>query len=65
MVLERSMEEVETEFGRIRIKTGRKVGRLLSASPEYEDCKTAAQKHDVSARVVYEKAVDAFRGKPV
>lgn len=65
MVLERSMEEVETEFGRVRIKTGRKDGRLLSASPEYEDCKTAAQKHDVSTRVVYEKAVDAFRGKPV
>ena len=40
--LERRWEEVVTEFGVVRIKIGERAGRVITASPEYEDCKKAA-----------------------
>ena len=35
--LDRRWAEVETTFGKIRIKIGRRSGRETTASPEYED----------------------------
>ena len=37
-VLERSIEEVETPFGLVRIKVARDGARTLHFQPEYEDC---------------------------
>jgi uncharacterized protein (TIGR00299 family) protein len=61
--LERRRQEVATEFGTIGIKTGEKNGVLITASPEYEDCKGAAREHAVSVKRVYEAAIAAFKGK--
>jgi uncharacterized protein (TIGR00299 family) protein len=54
--LERRWEEVVTEFGAIRIKIGEQNGRVITASPEYEDCKKAALQHGVPIRHVHESA---------
>ena len=43
-VLERSVETCETEFGKIRFKTGRYHGKVLVRKPEFEDCKAAAER---------------------
>ncbi|MBE0558067.1 MAG: nickel pincer cofactor biosynthesis protein LarC [Proteobacteria bacterium] len=59
--LERRWEEVATEFGKIRIKIGERDGRMITASPEYEDCKRAAAEYGVPARQVYESAVALHR----
>ncbi len=59
--LERRWEEVVTEFGKIRIKLGERDGRLITASPEYEDCKRAATEHGVAIRRVYESAAALHR----
>ena len=59
--LERRWEEVATEFGRIRIKIGERGGRVITASPEYEDCKRAAAAHGVPLRQVYESAAALHR----
>jgi len=59
--LERHSEEVVTKFGKIGIKIGKKDGRIVTASPEYEDCKKAANALAVPVKLVYETAIYAFR----
>ena len=54
LTLERSWQTVTTEYGNIRIKCGTWLGEEVSASPEYEDCKQAAQAHGVPLRLVYD-----------
>ena len=58
--LDRRWAEVETPFGKIRIKIGRRSGRETTASPEYEDCKRAAIKHGAPLRRVYDTALAAY-----
>jgi uncharacterized protein (DUF111 family) len=56
-VLARDFRDVETRYGRIRIKytaTG-------AFTPEYEDCRRAATEHHVPLRIVMTEAGDAFR----
>jgi uncharacterized protein (TIGR00299 family) protein len=59
--LEREAVTVETEFGTIAVKVGRHKGRIVSATPEYEECRAAALAHGVPLRVVQEAARAAFR----
>jgi hypothetical protein len=59
--LERHWEEVITEFGMIRIKIGERNGRIVTASPEYEDCKRAAIEHGAPLRIVHETALNVYR----
>ena len=54
--LDREVTEVETEFGRVRVKLGRRDGRVVSQSPEYEDCRRLAEKHQVPLKEVYRQA---------
>ena len=54
LTLERSWQTVTSEYGDIRIKCGTWLGEEVSASPEYEDCKQAAQAHGVPLRLVYD-----------
>jgi pyridinium-3,5-bisthiocarboxylic acid mononucleotide nickel chelatase len=63
--VEREAVTVETEFGRIAVKVGRLRGRVLSATPEFEDCREAAQKFGVTLREVQEAARAAFRESSV
>ncbi|MBU0714293.1 MAG: nickel pincer cofactor biosynthesis protein LarC [Verrucomicrobia bacterium] len=56
-VLERRHESVETPFGRVRVKIGRWQGSDITVSPEYEDCRRAAESAGVSVRAVYEAAL--------
>ena len=42
--LSRSMATVETEFGPIQVKVGRRGGQVVRVSPEYEDCRAAAER---------------------
>ncbi|MDQ5836695.1 MAG: nickel pincer cofactor biosynthesis protein LarC, partial [Acidobacteriota bacterium] len=58
--LEREAVTVETEFGRIAVKVGRLRGRLVSATPEYEECREAALKAGATLREVQEAARAAF-----
>ena len=56
-VLERHFTEVETSYGKVRIKytdTG-------SFAPEFEDCRTAAASRQVPLRAVMAEASEAFR----
>jgi len=61
LCLDRRWEEVVTEFGVIRIKIGERNGRVITASPEYEDCKRAAIEHGTPIRRVHETALTVYR----
>ena len=54
LTLARSWRTVETEYGDIRLKIGVWQGEEVTTSPEYEDCKRAAVKHNVALRRVYD-----------
>lgn len=54
--LERKIKTLETEYGKIRVKIGYYNGKVVSISPEYEDCKKIAKKHKIPIKVIYEKA---------
>lgn len=63
VTLERRLVEVETEWGKVRIKAGYLRGEEVNAAPEYEDCRTAALARNVPVKLVMEAAMLAYRGR--
>lgn len=61
--LNRKWETATTRFGDIRIKVGMIDDTEIVASPEYEDCRKAAEAHSVPVRQVYDEAIAAYRAK--
>lgn len=55
VVLMREIKEVETEFGKIRVKVSRMDNGETKCSPEYEDCKRAARKFKIPITEVMKK----------
>jgi hypothetical protein len=58
--LAREIKEVDTRWGRVRVKVSRG-GDVVTLSPEYEDCKRLAREHDVALRTILEEAQAAAR----
>ena len=59
--LAREFVTVQTEFGAIRIKTGKLDGEIVNAKPEFSDCRLAAEKHNVSVKAVLDAAIAAYQ----
>lgn len=60
--LHREIREVTTRFGPIRVKlSGSADSAALTIAPEYEDCRRAAETHQVALRVVIDEAQTAAR----
>jgi pyridinium-3,5-bisthiocarboxylic acid mononucleotide nickel chelatase len=60
--LERAFAEVETPYGRVRLKLARLEGREVGAQPEYDDCHARAREKGVPVRDVMAAAIAAHRG---
>lgn len=60
-VLERDVVGVETPYGAIGVKIGRRAGRVYNAQPEFEDCQTAAAARGVPVKEVWAAALAAYR----
>ena len=58
--LGREIRKVKTRFGSIRIKVSLFQGKVVQATPEYEDCRTAALKAGVPLREVQREATLEF-----
>ena len=50
--LDREFVTVETRFGSITVKVGKRDGKVLSVKPEFKDCQTAAQTHKIAVKNV-------------
>jgi hypothetical protein len=60
-VLSREHVPVETPYGQIRIKVARaRDGRLINYAPEFEDCRAAAERHQVAVREVQTAALATY-----
>jgi uncharacterized protein (TIGR00299 family) protein len=58
--LEREIVQVETSAGSVQIKVGRRHGRIVQASPEFESCDRAARESQQPLKRIYEIALQAF-----
>ncbi len=58
--LEREWRAVETEYGPVRVKLGRIGDDIVTAAPEYEECKRLARERGVPVKLVYAAAQRAF-----
>jgi uncharacterized protein (TIGR00299 family) protein len=61
--LERTLEEVETPYGSVRVKVARDGGREVGAHPEYDDCLARARERGVAVREVMTAAIAAHRAR--
>lgn len=61
--LSREIKEVDTKYGKIRIKTSRRGEEVLTATPEYEDCRRIAEEKQVPLKTVMEEAKSQFSRK--
>jgi uncharacterized protein (DUF111 family) len=59
--LERDSVKVETPFGAVGVKVGRRHGRVVSISPEFEDCARIAREAAVPAKDVFAEALRLAR----
>jgi hypothetical protein len=55
-ILERHIKIAKTMFGPIRVKVNSGPGRILTVSPEYEDCRKAAKRSGLSLKAVFDEA---------
>jgi uncharacterized protein (TIGR00299 family) protein len=53
---QRSQQAIETPLGTLKVKVKRLGSRVISASPEYEDCRRIAQERGMSLEEVYDVA---------
>jgi pyridinium-3,5-bisthiocarboxylic acid mononucleotide nickel chelatase len=54
--LEREFKKIAITWGEVTIKVARLEGKIISAAPEYEDCRKLAEEHKIDLRLVYEEA---------
>jgi NCAIR mutase (PurE)-related protein len=59
LCLERDWVNADTPWGTVRVKIGRRDGRVLTRAPEYEDCKRVAREAGVPLKQVQAAALAA------
>jgi uncharacterized protein (TIGR00299 family) protein len=60
-VLERQVVHVETRYGKIGVKVSKREGKVMSVTPEYEDCVRIARDQNVPLKDVQALAVQAYQ----
>jgi uncharacterized protein (TIGR00299 family) protein len=60
-VLEREVVPVDTPYGTVGVKVGRRGGRAYNVQPEFEDCRRVAQERGVPVKEVWAAALAAAR----
>ena len=58
--LTREMKAVDTMYGKVRIKVSKRDDDILSATPEYEDCRRIAEERQIPLKQVMEEAKNQF-----
>jgi hypothetical protein len=64
LALAREFAEVETTWGKVRIKIARwATGEIANASPEFEDCRAIARERGVPLKQVMQEAMRIYAGR--
>ena len=53
MKLNRATEEVDTKFGKVKIKVSSMNGEILNRTLEYEDCKRISKEQNIPLKEIY------------
>jgi uncharacterized protein (TIGR00299 family) protein len=53
--LTREFKLIRTRWGMIKVKVGKLKGKIISISPEFNDCKEISKKENIPIRIVYEE----------
>ncbi|MFW6264833.1 MAG: nickel insertion protein [Bacillota bacterium] len=53
--LERKIETQKTHWGSVRVKKAYLEGEIVNIAPEYEDCRSIAEREDIPLKDVYDK----------
>jgi uncharacterized protein (TIGR00299 family) protein len=61
--LTREIREVETVYGKVRMKVSRQGDETLTVTPEYEDCRRIAEERQIPLKQVIEEARNMFSRK--
>jgi uncharacterized protein (TIGR00299 family) protein len=59
----REIREVETPYGKVRVKISKRGDEVMNASPEYEDCRRVAEERNIPLKQVMEEAKNHFSRK--
>jgi hypothetical protein len=62
-ILDREFVEVETQYGKVKVKVSRLAGDIVNYTPEYEDCARLARERNVPLKKVQAAAVAAYLNK--
>jgi hypothetical protein len=62
--LEREIVPVATPIGSVRFKIARHNGRVVNATPEFEDCAALAREKQLSVKDVQAMAIAAYGARP-
>ena len=52
--LEREVKEIETPWGKAKVKLAYKDGEIVNMAPEYDDCQQLAAKNDIPLKRIYQ-----------
>ncbi len=58
--LGREIREIETAYGKVRIKVSTRGGEIMTATPEYEDCRRIAEEKNIPLKQVMDEARNCF-----
>jgi uncharacterized protein (TIGR00299 family) protein len=59
--LDRAIVPVETPIGTVRVKVASRGGKVVNATPEFDDCARLAAAHDLPVKDVQALAIKAYR----
>jgi len=58
MITERELVDIETTWGRVKVKIGTYLGKVCNIAPEFEDCRRLAEDQGVPLKMVLQEAHD-------
>ncbi len=58
--LSREVREIETGYGKVRVKISKKGDEIMTVTPEYEDCKKLAEEKNIPLKTVMDEAKASF-----
>ncbi len=61
-VADRSMVDVQTEWGTVGVKVAERDGQVINVAPEFGDCRHLAEKSGAPLKKIYQAALQAWNG---
>jgi len=63
LLLDREIKKLKTPYGLIKIKLGKLDGKIVQASPEFEDCKKISRAKKLPAKKIYDEVQALIHNK--